>query len=97
MVVESEVAAGAEPPPDTLAELTSEGAALAATFTVTAIAGKLAPGASTSGRVQGLPPAADVHPVPPIATSVSPLGRDSVTVTVPLVGLAPAPLVTRSV
>jgi len=44
--------------------------------------------------VQVVPPLAQVQPVPAIETSVSPDGTVSVTVTVPLVGPAPASLLT---
>ena len=44
-----------------------------------------------------VPLAGHVQPVPAIDTSVRPVGTASVTVTVPLVGPAPAPLLTVTV
>jgi hypothetical protein len=90
--VESVVFPLPDPPPDTLTAFTCGEVAFPATFTVTVIAGKLAPPASASLRVHVVPPAGHVHPVPAIDTSVIPVGTVSVTVTVPLVGPAEAAL-----
>src|ERR1700722_3603987 len=88
ITVESVVLAAAEPPPETATAFTCGDVALAATFTVTAIAGQLAPAASASVRVQVV--AAHVHPVPAMETRVNPVGTVSVTVTSPVEGAAPA-------
>jgi hypothetical protein len=96
-VVESLVeAADAVPPPDTAAWFTWGEVAVADTFTVTVIGGKLAPVASVSLRSQVFAPPAPGHvqPVPAMDTKVSPDGTVSVTVTVPLVAPAAAPLLT---
>jgi hypothetical protein len=47
--------------------------------------------------VQVVPPPGHVHPVPAIDISVSPEGTVSLTVTVPLLGPAPAALLTVTV
>ena len=88
IVVESLALAGVEPPPETLTWFTCGELAFEATFTVTVIAGKLDPAVSTLLVVHVF--VAQVHPVPAIDTNVSPEGTVSVTVTVPLVGPAPA-------
>src|SRR5262249_16677845 len=88
MTVESFADALAEPPPATATLFTCGDAALAATFTVTVIGGKLAPPLRASLRVHELP--AQVHPAPAIETSVRPAGTVSVTVTAPAVGGDPA-------
>src|SRR4051794_29254669 len=76
-----------EPPPDTAALFTRGVPAVAATFTVTVIAGYPAPPSRASLRVQTLEE--HVQPVPVIDTSVIPVGTVSVTTTVPLVGALP--------
>src|ERR1700722_1478250 len=85
--VESVALAATDPPPETATAFTCGELALAATFTVTAMVGELAPAASASVRVQVV--AAQVHPVPAMETSVRPAGTVSVMVTRPLVGAAP--------
>jgi hypothetical protein len=98
ITVESVIFAVADPPPDTLTLFARGEAAFAATFTVTVIAGKLAPAASVSLRVQLLTAVpGHVHPEPAIDTSVSPEGTVSVTVTTPLVGPAKFPFLTVTV
>src|SRR5436189_19161 len=77
------------PPPDTEAELVTLAAALLATFTVKVIAGKLAPAASASLRVQVKVPSTQVHPLPAMAVAVRPAGKVSVTETAALVGAEP--------
>src|ERR1035438_3732188 len=90
-IVRSPMLAGPDPPPDTLTWFVNWDDASDATFTVTMIAGELVPPASALLRVQLLAAVpGHVHPVPLIDTSVRSEGTDSVTVTVPLVGPAPA-------
>ena len=97
MVVESTELAVAEPPPDTVTELTCGDVAVAPTLTVTVIGGYVEPGVRASLRVHDKPPREQVQPVPPIDTSVSPDGTVSVTIIVPFVGPPVAPLLTVSV
>jgi hypothetical protein len=75
------------PPPATLTEFTKGELAPDATFTVTAMGGKLDAAANTSDRVQ----VAELHvqPCPVIVARVRPAGRLSVTVTVPIVDPPP--------
>src|SRR5438270_204217 len=86
--VASVAVAEADPPPETVTEFTSGDAAFAATVTLTVIAEYPAPAARLSVRVQVR--LTHVHPAPVIEASVRPAGRVSATVTVPLVGPAPA-------
>ena len=85
-------AAAAAPPPVTLARLVNWPGAAADTFTVTVIAEYEDPPIKASERVQA--GAVHVQPLPAIDARVKPAGRTSVTVTVPAVVPAPAPLVT---
>jgi hypothetical protein len=77
------------PPPETDAEFVTELAALPATSTVTVIAGYDELAARASERVHVSVPSVQLQPVPEIAVAVRPLGRESVAVTVPLVGPGP--------
>src|SRR5205085_1610366 len=78
------------PPPDTMAVLIKDGAALAATSTVTVIEGYAAPAASGSERLQfTVGPGAHIQPVPLALVRVMPTGKVSVTVTVPEVDAVP--------
>src|SRR5436190_527972 len=90
ITVESTPVAAADPPPDTATSFTCGQLPCPTPFPYTALFRSLAPPAKASLRVQVVPPAGHVHPVPAIDTSVSPVGAVSVTVTVPLVGPAPA-------
>jgi hypothetical protein len=87
ILVRSEVLAGvAVPPPETVAVLVTLAEALAATLTVSMIGGWLAPGARTSLRVHvTVAPTVQVQPEPVAAVAVSPAGKVSLTVTVPVV------------
>jgi|SRR5271168_213707 len=76
------------PPPETVAELIPE-AALADTLTVSVMAGKLAPAASTAVVVQVSVVRLHPQPEPVMAVAVSPAGSASTTVTVPLVAAVP--------
>jgi len=80
--------ASPNPPPDSSTRFRTGEAALVATFPVTVIAGKLAPAARTSLRVQVSVTelAIHVHPGPAIDTRLKPGCVVSVTSTVPLVG-----------
>ena len=60
-----------------------------ATVTVKVTAGRLAPADHRSERLQVNMARVQLQPVPPIAVAVSPEGRVSVKVTVPLVGWLP--------
>src|SRR5713101_2351223 len=82
------------PPPETVTVLVRGLVADAATLTVTVMIGYVELPARTSLRVHVSVPRTQVHPVPAIWVAVSPAGRLSVTVTVPLVGLRPAFLAT---
>src|SRR2546423_376266 len=62
------------PPPETVAPLVAKFGAVAETFTVTTIGGKLAPGATESERVQVKVGRSVVQPVPLSAVAVSPDG-----------------------
>lgn len=78
------------PPPETVAVLTTVDAAFKATSTVRVIGGYAAGEApSESARVQVRFARTQLHPVPLIAVAVSPLGRTSTTVTVPLLARFP--------
>jgi len=77
------------PPPDTVTGIVTGVPFADVTFPVTVIAGKLAPAASESLRVQVVEASVHVHPVPEIAVTVNPVGG-SATVTVPVV--APLPV-----
>ena len=79
----------ASPPPATVAVLVTLAGALAATFTVSVMAGKLAPGAAVVLVLQASVDTVQLHPVPVIAVAVKPVGSVSVTVTVPEVGANP--------
>jgi hypothetical protein len=83
------------PPPETSARFMTVAGALNVTFTVRVMGGYELPAASASLRVQVSEITEHVQPVPLIAVAVSPLGRVSVTVIVPVVGALPA-LVTVS-
>jgi hypothetical protein len=74
----------ADPPPDTLTWFTCGEVALAATLTVTVMAGYADPPAKASLREHAF--AEQFHPLPVIDTNVRPAGNVSVTVTVPLAG-----------
>jgi hypothetical protein len=88
----------ASPPPVTVAVLVTDAAAFAATLTVRLMAGYEAPGASASLRVQvTVAPTVHVQPEPDAAVAVSPAGRVSETVTVPVVGPAAAAFATTIV
>src|SRR5262245_58095813 len=82
------------PPPLTVAVLVIEGGALAATFTVNVMSGKLRPGSRPSARWQlkagGV---LQVQPAPLMSVAVKPAGRVSATVTWVVV-VAPPALVT---
>jgi|HubBroStandDraft_6_1064221.scaffolds.fasta_scaffold838469_1 hypothetical protein len=77
------------PPPEAAAELVRLAGALAATLTVSVMAGKLAPAASTVVDVQVKVPKVQAQPVPLMVVAVRPVGRVSTTVTVPLVEAVP--------
>ena len=77
------------PPPETVTVFETVAGALLATFTDSVMGKYVAPPLRASLRVQGPEGCAQVHPVPPMAVAVSPVGNNSVTVTVPLVGTAP--------
>src|SRR5438309_973916 len=81
-----------DPPPVTVTYFVSGAAASAATTLSLHDALPISPPLSASLRVQVFPPAGHVHPVPAIDASVIPVGTVSVTVTVPLLGVAPAAL-----
>src|SRR5438270_182444 len=66
------------PPPDTVATLVTESAALLAFFCVWVFAVWLLPLASASDRVQLRVPRVQLHPVPLMAVAVRPLGKVSV-------------------
>src|SRR5262245_9533428 len=83
------LAALTSPPPETLAVFVTLAGAVAATWTVMGIGGKLAPAPRVSLRVQVRVPREHVQPVPAIAAPVILLGSVSATVTVPLVGPEP--------
>src|SRR5271170_7592001 len=83
------VAVPVAPPPEAAAELVTLVGALAATLTVSVMAGKLAPATSTVVDVQVNVPSEQVQPVPAIAVAVRPAGSVSTTVTVPLVDAVP--------
>ena len=82
------------PPPETVAELVTLEGALFATFTVKVIAGKLPLAARALLRVQVSVPKLQVQPVPARPVGMSPAGRLSTTVTVPLLGPPPGALLT---
>src|SRR5258705_473322 len=78
------------PPPETVTVFITEAGALLVTFTVRVIAGWLAPAASVSLRVQpSVGAVVQDQPVPAMAAAVKPVGRASVTVTVPEVAAPP--------
>src|SRR5271166_5943865 len=83
------------PPPVTLTVFCCGEAAVARTFTVTAMGGKDAPGPNASLRVQCAP--VQVQPAPVMDASVRPEETVSVTVTSPLVGVDAAVLATSRV
>src|SRR5258708_562771 len=80
------------PPPATEPLLLMDLRGLLATSTVKVMAGKLPPAAKASERVQLKVPTVQLQPDPPMAVAVKPMGKVSVTVTVPLVDPLP-PLV----
>lgn len=77
------------PPPETTAMFVTSAGALEATLTVRVMAGKLAPAARTSVRVQVTVASRQVHPVPAIAVGVSPVGTVSTILTCALTGALP--------
>src|SRR4051812_38093242 len=77
------------PPPETRTRFVTFAGAFVATLTVTMIAGKLAPEASASERVQVKFVILKDQPEPLIAVAVRPSGRESVTVIVPEEALGP--------
>src|SRR5579871_337291 len=90
------IAAFVVPPTETVAVFATDGAALAATLTVTVMGEKLEPAASASVRVHTSVPSTHVQPEPEIAVAVRPGGSVSLTVTMPLVAAVPT-LLTISV
>src|SRR4051812_36910342 len=84
------------PPPETTATLVTALGALLATLTVMVIGEKLAPGASTSDRVQVSVPRFAFQPTPSIAAAESPLGKASTTETVPELASTPALVIVRT-
>src|SRR3954464_2960001 len=79
------VAAAGSPPPETTAVLVRLPVAACATFTVSAIAGKLATAFNTSLRVQVSVASTQLQPEPLTAVAVSPAGNVSATLTTPTV------------
>src|SRR5215472_15764132 len=73
------------PPPETVAVLATLAGALAATLTVRIKGGYDPPAARTSLRVQVSVARTQLHPEPLSAVALRPVGRLSVTVTVPVV------------
>ena len=94
-MVKSKAPAAYDPPPDTSVWVVTCEGALPDTLTETVMPGYAEPPLRASLRVQ-LPLPHD-HPEPDMLLSVNPVGRVSLTVTVPLVGPAPAPLLTVNV
>ena len=77
------------PPPDTVAVLVTDDGAFVATLTVTVIDGYAELGFNASLRVQVRVPRLQDQPVPEIAVAVRPVGRVSITVTVPELAVGP--------
>ena len=78
------------PPPETVAVLVTDEAALLATLTVIVMGGYVAPAAKGSVRAQTNVLRVQVQPTPLIAVAVKPAGRASAAETEPEVAMPPA-------
>ena len=76
-------------PPETTTVLVTEGGALVDTLTVSVITGYDVPAARASERVHVKLPMEQAQPAPLMVVAVRPAGRESVRLTVPMVGPPP--------